>query len=225
MNLSRPLEKLKCLSLSVSNHVADDPNGEAPGSFAGGKRHAEDIVRLLKLCPQLENLELHWYSLGGIKLNDAQKEERLFLGHIVQLEQVSQLRHCQLKGIYTNEITLLAFLKKAAGLSRLSMEQIILDTGKFSPLFNYLTNHVQHLEHLHLDDLWESRLICFDSPGQPHSPSSVANGPHSITRIGVDCRRTIKYRLSRGYVLGSAQASNWHRRKNLLYGPPDTMYW
>jgi hypothetical protein len=214
VGLSKSLEKLRCLSLSLSHHAAEDLNDKALG-----KIHAKDISRLLELCLQLESLDLHWYNLYA-KLDDAQIEERRFFSHIIQLKQVSQLRNCQLKGIHTNEVELLAFLKRATELVSLSMEEIHLEVGKFGPIFNYLTSNVPHLEHLHLDDLWESRLICFESPGQPHFPSSAANGPNAITRIGADCQRTIKYRWTRGHALGSAPAANWRRRKGLQYGPP-----
>jgi hypothetical protein len=200
--------------LSLSHHAEEDLNDKALG-----KSHAEDISRLLELCPQLESLDLHWYNLYA-ELNDTQIEERRFFGHIIQLEQVSQLRNCRLTGIYTSEVELLAFLQKATELVSSDMEEIHLEAGKFSPIFNYLTTNVPHLEHLHLDDLWESRLICFESPGQPHFPSSATNGPNAITRIGADCQRTVKYRLTRGHALGSAPAANWRRRKGLQYGPP-----
>jgi hypothetical protein len=220
IDLSKSLEKLRCLSLSLSHHAAEDLNDKALG-----KGFAEDISRLLELCPQLESLDLHWYQLyAKLNENDTQIEERRFFSHIVQSKQVSQLRNCQLKGIYTNEAALLAFLQKATELVSFSMEEVHLEVGKFGPIFNCLTTHLRHLEHLHLDDLWESRLICFECPGQPHFPSSAANGPNAITRIGADCQLTIKYRMTRGHALGSAPAANWHRRKVLQYGPPSIIF-
>lgn len=223
IDLSRPLEKLKSLSLSLSHHTAEDPKGKVIKSLAAGKRHANDIGRLLKLCRQLESLELHWYNLPGTNLsNEARTEERCFFTYIVHVAPFSQLRHCRLEGIYTDETTLLTFLKKATQLSSLSMEEIHLQTGQFGPVFNYLTSHARSLDHLHLDDLWESRrLICFDSPREPHFPCSAAYGPDTLTRIGGDCRCTIGYRLMQGRSLGFPQGLKWYRRKTLLYGPPD----
>jgi hypothetical protein len=213
MDLSKPLKRLKCLSLSLSNHATEDLKDKSLG-----KSYAEAISEILELCPQLESLDLHWYNLY-LKMNDAHMKERRFFSHVIQSKQLSQLRYCKLKGIYTNEIDLLAFVKKATELSSLSMEDIHLEVGKLGPIFNHLTTNLPHLEYLHFDDLWESRLICFDSPGQPHFSSDAPNGPNDLTRIGVDCQRTIKYRLTRGHTLGSARSAIWYRRHALLYGP------
>ncbi|RHZ49309.1 hypothetical protein CDV55_101421 [Aspergillus turcosus] len=194
MDESHALEKLKSLSLSLSHHtVEEDSGGRLP---AAGRRHANDIARLLQLCQQLQKLELHWYNLHTIKLDEAEMEERQFFTHVVQLAPFTQLRHCRLDGIYTDEITLLTFLQKASQLSHFSMEEIHLQSGKFGPIFDYLTSHAQHLNELHLNNLWESRLICFDEPGKPHFPTTAASdGPNILTRTGVGCRREIRYRF------------------------------
>jgi hypothetical protein len=80
---------------------------------------------------------------------------------------------------------------------------------------------MEQLEYVHLDDLWENRLIYFDAPGKPHFPGSKPPiGLNTITRTGADARKPIKYQHSRGYALGSAEAANWNNKKLLLYGPP-----
>jgi hypothetical protein len=50
------------------------------------------------------------------------------------------------------------------------MEQISLELGRFCPLFNYLTSHMEQLDYVHVDTLWQCRLICFDARGKPHYP-------------------------------------------------------
>lgn len=103
MDVSRPLEKLKSLSLSLSHHIVEEDSGDR--LHAAGQRHANDIAQLLQLCQQLQKLELHWYNLHIIKLDEAEMEERQFFTHVVQLAPFTQLRHCRLDGIYTDEIT------------------------------------------------------------------------------------------------------------------------
>jgi hypothetical protein len=84
------------------------------------------------------------------------------------------------------------------------MEEIHLQSGKFGPVFDYLSSHAQHLNELHLNNLWESRLIRFDGPGKPHFPMTAASdGPNILTRTGVGCRREIRYRLVKGQARGS----------------------
>ncbi|EEA25967.1 hypothetical protein TMatcc_005779 [Talaromyces marneffei ATCC 18224] len=219
LQMSRALGKLKSVSLSLSHHmVEEDSVGK---HHTAAQSHAVDIARLLELCQQVEKLELHWYNLRQIKLDKSDVEERQFLTRVLQSTHFGQLQLCQLKGIYTDEITLLTFLQKASQLCGLSMEWVHLHTGKFRPIFDYLTTHASHLNELHLNNLWESRLIYFYGPGKPHFPtSSASDGPNNLTRRGVDCHRTIRYRFSKGFVRGSAQAANGRRRNNILYGPP-----
>lgn len=219
LQVSRALGKLKSLSLSLSHHMVEEDSGSRLNTV---RSHTNDIARFLELCQQVQKLELHWYNLRRIKLDEADLEDRQFLAHVVQLAQFSQLRHCRLSGIYTDENTLLTFLQQASQLSYFSMEGIHLQSGKFGPIFDYLTTHAKHLNELNLDNLWESRLIYFYGPGQPHMPtSSASDGPNNLTRKGVDCHRKIRYHFARGEVLGSAQSANWMRRNTVLYGPPD----
>jgi hypothetical protein len=227
IDLSKPLEKLKSLSLSLSLHVAEDGAPETL-SLVSAKRHSFALGRLLTLCPQLEKLELHWYQIvpriGAANLNEAQIEEQRFFTHVVKNAPLSQLRSCKLDGIKTDETTLLAFVQKASKLSNLHMEEVHLLSGKFGPVFNYLTSRLEHLEYLHLDDLYESRMICFDGPGKPKMPSiDKSDGPNTLTRVGDENRqrrRKIGYRETRGRPLGSAAAANWRNRHRIRYGPP-----
>jgi hypothetical protein len=220
LEVSRALGKLKSLSLSLSHHMVEKYSGSRLHTAA--RSHTNDIARLLELCQQVQKLELHWYNLRRINLDEAEMEERRFFAHAVQLAQFSQLRHCRLNGIYTDEDTLLIFLQKASQLFYFSMESIHLQSGKFSPIFDYLTTHAKHLKELDLNNLWETRLIYFYGPGKPHMPtSSASDGPNILTRKGVGCQRKIRYHLGKGQVLGSAQSANWLRRNTITYGPPD----
>jgi hypothetical protein len=226
INLSKPLEKLKSLSLSLSLHVAVEDRAPETLSLASAKRHSFALSRLLTLCPQLEKLELHWYQIvpriGVANLNEAQIEEQRFFTHVLKNAPFSQLRTCKLEGIKTDDTTLLAFVHKASELSSLHMEDVHLLSGKFGPVFDYITSQLRHLEYLHLDDLYESRMICFDGPGKPKMPTmDKSDGPTTLTRVGDgnrQRRRKIGYRETRGSPLGS-QANRWINEHRLHYGP------
>jgi len=227
IDLSKPLEKLKSLSLSLSLPVTED-GASGSESLASAKRHANAIGQFLKLCPQLEKLELHWYQIvpriGVPSLNEARIEEQRFFTHVVELGSFTQLRSCKLDGIKTDNTTLLAFVQKASELSNLYMEEVHLLSGKFGPVFDFITSKLEHLEYLHLDDLYESRRVCFDGPGKPKMPSmDKSDGPDTLTRVGDENRqrrRKIGYRETRGRPLGSSAANRWMNRHRLRYGPP-----
>lgn len=224
INLSRPLANLKCLSLSLSHHIDESPRSSTLRSFSRIQRYHNDIRRFLELCPYLETLELHWYNLQyPSDENDAQ--ERLFFTEIVKLDSLSKLRHCRLYGLHTDETTLTVFCKQATQLCSLSMNEIHLREGKFAPVFKYVTNHLPHLDYIHLSDLYEDevRLICFAAPGKLDIPTtSRSNGPRTITRTGAACQRPIRYRFISGRIGGSAIAWRWRNNRSLLYGPPFT---
>lgn len=166
LQVSRAFEKLKSLSLSLSHNMVEEDSGSRLHTT---RSHTNDIARFLKLCQQLQKLDLHWYNLRRVEMDEADTEDRGFFAHVVESTQFSQLRHCRLNGIYTDDITLLTFLQTTSHLSYFSMEGIHLQSGKFGPIFDYLTARTKHLDELKLDNLWESRLIYFYGPGKPHA--------------------------------------------------------
>lgn len=219
LDLSASLQRLKRLSMSLSHHVAQKPESEEMQALTTGERHTNAICTFLQHCPVLEDLHLHWYQLHTPNMTDALSEEHRFFDRVAQSCRIPSLKRCTLKGIRVSEAALLSFLRPMQ-LNSIEMEEIHLHSGTFLPVFDYLVDHMEQLEYVHLNDLWETRLIYFDAPGEPHFPGSEPPiGPNTITRTGADARMPIKYQHSRGYSLGSAKASNWHRKKVIQYGP------
>jgi hypothetical protein len=220
VDLIASLQGVKQLSMSLSHHHVHEPESVEMRFFATGERNTNAIGQILGLCPQLEDLQLHWYNLRVANLTDTLLEEQRFFDRIAESCRFPSSKRCTLKGIYMSEAALLSFLRHIH-LSSLEMEEVHLHSGKFRPVFSFLAKHMEQLEHVHLDDLWEERLVCFDAPGKPHFPSSGRpSGPHNLTRTGADARRPIQYQFNQGHALGSAEAANWYRQKTLLYGPP-----
>lgn len=60
------------------------------------------------------------------------------------------------------------FFVRQVQLNSIGMEEIHLKPGEFSLVFDYLVKHIEQLEHVHLNGLWETKLIYFDAPGEPH---------------------------------------------------------
>ncbi|KFY69308.1 hypothetical protein V496_00352 [Pseudogymnoascus sp. VKM F-4515 (FW-2607)] len=226
LNLSASLQRLKRLSMSLSHHMVYDlenresEESEEMQALTTGERNTRAICKFLQHCPVLEDLQLHWYTLRTTNLTNAISEEELFFDRVAQSCQFPFLKRCTLKGIRTSAATLLSFLRQMQ-LNSIEMEEIQLQPGEFRLVFDYLVKHMEQLEHVHLNDLWERRLIYFDAPGEPHFPGSEPPiGPNTLTRTGTDARMPIKYQYSRGYALGSVKASQWRRKKDMQYGPP-----
>lgn len=223
--LSDSLNGLKQLSISLSHHLVPGSESVTTRSLATGERHTTAICQFLSLCPNLEDLQIRWfYLVSSSNQTDALREEEHFFDRIAESSsQFSHLKRVTLKGIYTSEDALLSFLGKLSQLESLGMEEIHLGSrGKFRPVFDYLFQHRERLglEHVHFDDLHEERLICFEGPGEPHSPTSdPSDGPNDRTRSETHARNAIRYRPTRGYTLDSAADANWRLRKYRLYGP------
>ena len=211
--------------MSLSHHMVYPPRrwegeeSEEKQALTTGERNTRAICKFLQHCPVLDNLQLHWYRLPMISLTNAISEEELFFDHVAQSCRFPFLKRCTLKRIRTSAATLLSFLRQVQ-LNSIGMEEIHLKSGEFRLVFNYLVKHMEQLEHVHLNDLWETKLIYFDAPGEPHFPGSGPPiGLNTLTRTGANARMPIKYQQSRVYVQGFVEASQWRKRR-IQYGPP-----
>ena len=219
LDLSVPLQALKILSLSVSQREARNCENETSASSQGSGQLSQYISRFFEQCPKLERLHLSWFNLRLTGLTDAEQEERRFFDHAIGPAALPLLQEITLKGIYTSEKSLVSFFEDHRGLRNVNFEELHLEVGSFRPVFDYMTGCLKHLDSVHLDDLWETRLIQFPSaPGEPHSPHP--GGPTWIARAGAESRKPIKYQLVKGRIKGSSKVMLWHKKKNVLYGPP-----
>lgn len=147
-------------------------------------------------------------------------EEQYFFDRVVQSCRFPFLKRCTLKGIRTSEATLLSFLRQTQ-LNSIEMEEVHLRPGEFRLVFDYLVKHMEQLEYVHLNDLWEKRLVYFDAPREPHFPRSEPQiGPNTLTRAGADARTPIKYQHRRGFTLDTPEFTQWTRKRQVQYGPP-----
>ncbi|KFY68855.1 hypothetical protein V496_00745 [Pseudogymnoascus sp. VKM F-4515 (FW-2607)] len=227
LNLSASLQQLKQLSMSLSHHMVyqlgrkESEESEEMQALATGERHTIAVCKFLQHCsPVLENLHLHWYRLRTINLSNAISEEQHFFDRVAQSCRFPFLKRCILKGIRTSDATLISFLRQVQ-LNSFEMEDVHLYSGEFRLVFDYLVKHMGQLEHVHLNDLWESKLIYFDAPGEPHFPGSEPPiGPNTLTRTGADARMPIKYQHSRGFALDTPKCNQWVRKRQVQYGPP-----
>lgn len=167
LNLPASLRRLKRLSINLSQHVVNDEESEEMQALTNGERHTEAICEFLQHCSSvLEGLHLHWYKLRTINLSNAISEEKQFFDRVAQPCRFPFLKRWTLKGIETSEARLLSFLCHLQQLHSIDMEELHIRTGSLRPLFAYLGQ----LEYLHLNALWEKKMIHFDAPGEPQYP-------------------------------------------------------
>lgn len=213
------------LTIGMSNALATqwrkDLRQEQKPAFA--------LLSLVTHCPSLTNLEVRWYDLGTSGVTDQQNGLDVailsqLVGTSTGRSSLQRLVKCRLRGIYTTEAALLAYVQSTSCLQNLSLEEIHLSEGTFSPIFRFLsdTSNSKHLRQVYLNDLWEGAAhLRFDGPGKPHFPSTGDAKPHYITWLASSRPKHIQYIHSKGRTLGSYAFNNWRRRRAELYGPPN----
>nr|POE63655.1 hypothetical protein CFP56_04558 [Quercus suber] len=100
--------------------------------------------------------------------------------------------------------------------SALAEEDLIM--GPDPTHFAYIDGRLQ-LETLHLNDLWESRLIQFlGVSGESHI--SPPGGPTWLNRTTLDWRSRTRYGKTRGRFKNSTAVDKLIQNIRFLYGPP-----
>ncbi|KAF2768918.1 hypothetical protein EJ03DRAFT_351757 [Teratosphaeria nubilosa] len=241
-------EMRKCLaalersSLSFSLDFGSAPASEAHDDPCDGKRnrsqeHATPLSEppantltglptLLQNTPQLQDLHLHFYSTTTKheQRNTERQMLQVLFHTIAQTAPLTNLRTCRLRNLTASETSLLTFLQSSPLLSSLQLEEIhLLDPGSFAPVLEYLANEASNLIYLHLDTLWEKRLLYFEGEvGMPYFPSrGTGRGPNWVIRVGSEAvKRVVRARVSLGRPLGSPQAVRWRETRRREFGPP-----
>nr|POF07011.1 hypothetical protein CFP56_31635 [Quercus suber] len=183
------------------------------------ERFPPNLMHILGPSKHLEHLELRWVRRRHLNTSDAELQDRAFFASTVDNPRpLPRLTSVSLRGIDTSQDQLLAFLRTYPGLTSLSLEEIRLPQGQFSPIFAYIDEHMK-LNSLYLNDLWEKRLIQFlGVSGKCHFP--YPGGPTWMKRTSQDRWRRIRYQPMRGgRIKGSPAADRWFARRCALYGP------
>ena len=115
VDLAPNLSALNEISLSVSHRVSeatdegthdDDRKDSVSDSPAEGESFAMDVARLLKLCPAVSTMHLHWYNLRTRNVSSAQEAERHIFKYAAGLDYPS-LKNVELAGIWCDSDSLL----------------------------------------------------------------------------------------------------------------------
>jgi hypothetical protein len=247
--LAVSLASLKSLSISFSGKVIFDSKADVKQSFDPAekidksywrrktrpindiKAEAADeinfigLAKILKLCSQLEELELHQYWIGTGLLTPADMHyERLFR-LAAEMDVLPHLKRIELRGSDVREEDLLAFIQRT-GVRKLSMYNVHL-SGTFRSIFNYCTSKAASMEELYFHVLSEpGGIVLFDWPGPCQFPPMTGpGGTETLRRVSAEVRQQISYYSTRTIVVGSPATAEYLRKRYIEYGPPIKGYY
>jgi hypothetical protein len=201
--LAISLASLKSLSVSFSDRIifqsiedaerSCDPDEERDWDTPDRNRdrdemqaEAEDernfigLAKLLHLCCQLEDLEIHYYRLRSGLLGTLDLHLERVLQRVAEAETLPKLKRLVLRGVYVREQDLLAVIRRT-GVHKLFMYRVILYGGTFRSIFNYCTSNAAGMEELYFHKLLEEgRSFYFEGLGASHSlPQLIGDDPGS----------------------------------------------
>jgi hypothetical protein len=243
--LAVSLASLKSLSVSFSGKViynskkdakqSGDPAEKIGKNYWGGKTRpindmkaeaADEINfiglrKILELCSQLEELELHQYWIGTGLLAPADLHyERLFR-LAAEIDVLPHLKRIELRGSDVREEDLLAFIQRT-GVRKLSMYKVRLSFGTFRSIFNYCTSEAASMEELCFHELFETGgRVFFDGPGPCQFPPQTGpGGTDTLWRISAEVRQQISYYSAGAPMVGSPATAEYLLKRYIEYGPP-----
>ena len=186
-------DAVKALALCVS---------EPARIVARGTHHFSSIAGFLALCPHVEELEIHAYTISP-----AASRFKDFFEVVAKEVRFSALLTCTLKGLQLREIDLIHFVENSSRLANLNLRNIDLKHGSWHDFFHCCSSKVVALKMLSVQRLYFSRqqLLIFENEDE--------NGVISIQ--GKELKRGINFRS----IHNRGSWESWERlRKD--YGPP-----
>ncbi|KAI5460961.1 hypothetical protein BGZ63DRAFT_358404 [Mariannaea sp. PMI_226] len=241
LGLAESLKPLKSLSLSISDKifnlkkesniafsVGEDSDDSEYGSTRDYRAEAAEeenftgIAKLLRLCPHLEYLDLHYFHMYNRKINvHTEFDSERILRNVVELDKLPRLMECKLRGITANGEDLLRFLTRTRP-CHLSLETIHLSRGTFGPIIEYCRSEEADMKELLLDSLYEpaesgrNNIIHFTG-----LQGSLRAGPGASEKILRDrdtMRQSIPFFSSRPAFVTAPWKSARTTRQRLEYG-------
>lgn len=251
------LQSIKSLSISLSDRIIDetdkalqrtgDPGDEVDWSVPAQNRPIEELraeaadeknffglARLVSLCTNLEELDLHYFNLAISVLSSEDAKDEVVLQRLTQVSKgcLPKMKKCRMRGFHVWEKDLLAFLRQSPNLQDLTLDNMMLTADEshdddnqpsYASIFGHCTKPSSGLQKLFFDDLFErGRLVYFDAKGKAKFPSlGGTKGTNTLKREGrEEVSQPIKYQFAQGRPLGSPQAYYWRERRRAEYGPP-----
>ncbi|KAI1272734.1 hypothetical protein F5Y07DRAFT_403100 [Xylaria sp. FL0933] len=190
-----------------------------------GSSLLQRLLAMLVFMPHLEELDIYWYNVGSSDSSSLEEDDTMNLDVTPPFEPPHlHLKACSLRGLYVAGEDLLRYLK-AVRPTKLTLTDIRLIPGTWTPIFECLSSSSLPITSYHLDDLREGRygfLVHFDDvPGQAKFPyRGVQMGPSTLTRRMSEIGTAIRYQCTTRRPLGSGARTRWLEGKTLEFGPP-----
>lgn len=232
---AKTLATLRSLSISLSTRVFAFPRAPQENKQDVGRSskrdaaevqaEAEDendfvgLSRLLRLCNQLENLEINYLRIPvGYSALVGHFYNETILQRIVELDRLPILKRCKFSGISAKETDLLGFIQRAR-VRELSLEKVILCTGTFRSTFDYCTSRAASMTKLHFDTLYETlhdrhyveKTIFFAGGGKSRIGFPSASATERLDREGESVRTSITYYISPRTPIDNPWIPEWGR--------------
>ncbi|QKD63142.1 uncharacterized protein FOBCDRAFT_254811 [Fusarium oxysporum Fo47] len=232
---AKTLATLRSLSISLSTRVfafpralqenKQDVGRSSKRDAAEVQAEAEDendfvgLSRLLRLCNQLENLEINYLRVPiGYSALVGHFYYETILQRIVELDRLPILKRCKFSGISAKEADLLGFIQRAR-VRELSLEKVILCTGTFRSTFDYCTSRAASMTNLHFDTLYETlydshyveKRIFFAGGGKSRTGFPSALATERLDREEVSVRTSIIYYISPRTPIDNPWIPEWGR--------------
>ncbi|OAQ65884.1 hypothetical protein VFPPC_07518 [Pochonia chlamydosporia 170] len=178
------------------------------------------IANTISHMPFLQSLNVHWYIIGKPETPPTEVSSNLFNDTTMQSFKWTGIQECSLHGIQATPTHLLQFLQTFRP-QTLTLTDVSLVGGTYSPIFEYLSSAESSVTSYHLDDLDETRhLVHFNHvKGTPKFRYRTGDfGPSTVSRCGLSVKEPISYQLAHSRVLGSGERARWLKSKAERYG-------
>ncbi|KAJ9419091.1 hypothetical protein QL093DRAFT_2353941 [Fusarium oxysporum] len=232
---AKTLATLRSLSISLSTRVfafrrALQENKQDVGrsskkdaaevqAEAGDENDFVGLSGLLRLCNQLENLEIDYLRIPmGYSALVGHFYYETILQRIVELDRLPILKRCKFSGVSAKETDLLGFIQRTR-VRELSLEKVILCTGTFRSTFDYCTSRAASMTKLHFDTLYETlydrhyveKMIFFAGGGKSRIGFPSASATERLDREGESVRTSITYYISPRTPIDNSWIPEWGR--------------
>ena len=136
-----------------------------------GENNSKSIVRFLSAFPNLEHLDLQWYSMVEYRPSACGLAEQHFLSRVNASLHWPQLTSVVLVGLRTTTEPLQAFFDRHQQLTHIEMDGIHFPSNPskqkhLTPLLKHFSRKGSKLEYLRLEEIWTSRQVVFGEDGE-----------------------------------------------------------
>lgn len=221
-DLSASFANLDALELSIASTERGDTRDTTTT-----EDNLPVISRLLKWTPKLRKLNLHVYRItrANPEIGDEIFTSLADTAHLPLLQEYS------LNGFCLPVESLLLFLKKHPTIQHLALEELILTSGSWKPVFTHLSR-MPSLTRLHLSNICHGdvsgvvNLYPVWQRKDPQDPSAyfpcLWGGlvVHTRSFTMEELQKGLEFKPKpRGRTMGSTNIAQWSRRRREEYGP------